>query len=182
MITLYGFLRKIEAGIHALSRWSSWISVGVLIILVITVGIDVVGRKFGHPLLGSIDLGEVMLVVIVFFALAFAQLGKGHVRVSALVTRLSIRGQGILDTITLLLSSGVYALIVYAMTNRARDIIVSAGSDPVTSLLEIPMLPFIIVVTVGSLLLCLELLVDFSHALANAVGMNTTGSGQRSDK
>jgi TRAP-type C4-dicarboxylate transport system permease small subunit len=167
------FFRKLESWVHVTSLWTCRIAGLILVILVGIVTIDVLGRKMGHPLMGSIDLGEIMLIPIAFFAMAYTQSIKGHVKVKIIIEHLPRRVQALLDTITLLLSTLIYALIVYAMVNRALGVIQSTAPGPVTSLLEIPIVPFYGVIAFGCLLLCLELIVDIVHALTRLLTVQT---------
>ena len=167
-------LNRVKAGLHAASRVCCWIAGSCLVVLVLVVAIDVIGRKFGHPVEGSTDIEAMLLIPIAFLAMAFTQLEKGHVRIELLYSRVSTRLQGIFDTFTRFLSVIIYALIAYAMVDRVVGIIANPTYGPVTPGLRVPIYPLLIVVAIGRLLLSLEILIDLSHSLVQALGKKSS--------
>lgn len=170
MLKLGGIAHRTEARIHTASRALNGIAMAAVILLAIAVFVDVFARTINRPLTGNIDVAELLLILVAFCALAHTHLLRGHVRVEIVYSRLSTRIKGILDSITLFLAVGVYGFVIWAMASRVWRIITSPGQGPVTFGLEIPTFPFLIVIVVGLLVLCLELLVNFSHAVARAAG------------
>jgi TRAP-type C4-dicarboxylate transport system permease small subunit len=132
--------------------------------------VDVFARWINRPIPGNIDTAELLLIPAVFFAMAYTHKLDGHIRVEILYTRMSTRIKGIMDSITLLIATGVYGFIVWSTVNRVWDIITSPDPGPITIGLAIPIFPLLIVIVVGLIALCLELLANFTHAVARAVG------------
>jgi len=143
---------------------------GVAPVLMLSVTVDVVARYIRHPVAGNIEVAELLLIPAAFFAMAATHLNRGHVRVEILHSRLPTRVQGIMDSFTLLLSTGIFGLIIWAMANRVGRIIASPGLGPVSDLLGIPKFPLLIVIIIGLILLCLVLLIDLVYAVARASG------------
>lgn len=170
MFKLNSIAHRTEERIHTISRVFNWVACVALTLLVLSVFVDVFARNINRPVPGNVDIAEMLLVLAVFFAFAHTLAIRGHVRVEIVYSRASTRVKGILDSITYFLAMGVYGFIVWAMANRAWEIIASTSPSSVTMTLEIPRVPLFIVVAVTILLLCLELLVDFSHAVARAAG------------
>jgi TRAP-type C4-dicarboxylate transport system permease small subunit len=161
---------RIEAAIHAASKAISYVSGVALVLMVIAVLVDVITREIGASVPGNIDIAELLLVLVAYLAIPYTYAIKGHIRVDLVYRRLSPRVKGILDSITHLLAIGAYGFIVWAMADRAWSIFTSAESEPLTLALEIPIVPFFIVIAFATLLLCLELLVDFTKAIVRAAG------------
>ena len=170
MLKLGGIAHRTEERIHTASRVLNWVAIVALILLALAVFVDVAARTINRPVPGNIDVAELLLILLAFCAMAHTHLLRGHVRVEIVYSRLSTRIKGILDSITLFLAAGVYGFVVWAMADRVWRIITSPGPGPVTFRLEILIFPFLIVIVVGLLVLCLELLVNFSHAVARASG------------
>jgi len=161
---------KIEGKIHTTSKALNWVACFAVILLVMGVFVDVFARWINRPVRGNIDTAELLLIPAVFFAMAYTHKLDGHIRVEILYTRMSTRVKGIVDSITLFIATGVYGVMIWSMANRVWRIVTSPDPGPITIGLAIPIYPLLIVVVVGFILLCLELLVNFSHAVARAAG------------
>jgi TRAP-type C4-dicarboxylate transport system permease small subunit len=104
------------------------------------------------PLTGAIEVSELLMVVLVFPALGWIAIERGHIKVDLLVSRWPKRVQMIVEIITLILSLGTYAYITWQSLLESRNV------DMTTSLLSIPEAPFHWVMTAGFLMLCLAIL------------------------
>lgn len=166
----------VSNGIDNTSRAMSWVSTVTIFLLFLLVFVDVVGRYFfDRPISGSNDIGELLLVPIAFFAVGFTQLMKEHVRVTLIYTKLSPRGQAIVDAVMFLVGAAIWGLIAWNMGERAWEMTAPGSTISSTSpVLRIPNAPFIYIVAVGSLLFCLQLLVDSGRAM---VAIKQRGSG-----
>ena len=135
--------------------------------MVLLVVADVVLRRaFNSPLPFSYELVEVMLVVAVFFAVAYTGTQRSHVGVDVLVSRFPPKAQAIINAVIWLISAGLFGFVgwwsvVYGM--RIWDI----GQE--TALLRIPYYPFVFVVALGSILLALVLLAQLLSFIIDVV-------------
>ena len=69
--------------------------------MVLTTVVDVFLRYlFNSPILGSYELTEFMMAILVFGSVAYTMVVKGHVTVDLVITRLPARAQAILECIT----------------------------------------------------------------------------------
>jgi TRAP-type C4-dicarboxylate transport system permease small subunit len=84
--------------------------------------IDVVGRFFRHPVLGSVELTGFMATLSVAMALPYTHQVKGHIGVEILVRLFSERTQIIIDLCAGILSLLLFAIITWRMTIYARTI------------------------------------------------------------
>ena len=82
--------------------------------------VDVVGRFFGHPVFGSVELVGFMATLSVALALPYTHQVKGHIGVEILVRLFSDRTQTIIELCTSILSLGLFALITWRMAVYAR--------------------------------------------------------------
>jgi len=137
----------------------------------LTVG-DVVGRylvgrlPFFQPIPGAFELTEFMLVIIVFTALGYAQVRRDHITIDVLVSRFSPWAQSIIGSITYLFSLALFCIVTWQSAVFAYRLFLDRD---VSGILLIPSYPFVIIVAVGSLFLCLVLLANFLSSLAKAV-------------
>lgn len=150
----------VARGIHFISRSITWISVISIAAIMVLIGVHVVGRYFFKtPVKGMIEIAAIFMVFIVFFALAEVTREKSHVNVDILLVRLSRRTQNILLLITSFLSIIISVIIAWKMWSRAINLWTNPG-ETAGATLAIPLMPFIVVASIGFTLLSLELLVD----------------------
>ena len=125
--------------------------------------LDVILRYlFNSPLLGAFEITEFMMVVIVFFSLAYTQSQKGHVTVDFFVTRLSEQKRRVIN----LISHSIYFLLLLMITWKsvARAIEILETKE-VSGTLSIPVFPFYLIVALGCAAMCIELLRDISKIM-----------------
>jgi TRAP-type C4-dicarboxylate transport system permease small subunit len=108
---------------------------------------------FSAPITGTTELSEFMMVIVVFPALAWAALGRKHVRVDLLVSHFPRRTQLIIDSVTLILALSTYSVMVW------QTFLESMGVGTETSLLRLPHAPFYWILTVSVALFCLSIIV-----------------------
>ncbi len=157
----------VEKPIFAVSRILHATGQGVTIIMVLLTVTDVFLRYvFNKPIVGSYELTEFMMVILVFASLGYTLTMKGHVNVDLVISRLPERVQAIIESITSLLALGLFSLATWrnvlhtATTWRRHD---------VSHELFIPISPFVLFVAFGVAILSLVLFVNFLHALARAL-------------
>jgi TRAP-type transport system small permease protein len=125
--------------------------------------IDVVLRYvFNKPILGSFDLTEYMMVILVAFGFAYCETQKGHVIVEVILYRLPKRAQRTMGSISLLVSLAFFSVITWRTFLYFLEML---NSKLMSSVLPIPIYPFAAVVVVGSAAFSLVLLLEFVDSL-----------------
>jgi len=97
--------------------------------------VDVIGRKFGHPVFGSVELVGFMATLAVAFALPYTHQVRAHIGVEVFVQVLSARTQTIIELCTHIVSLVLFAIVTWQMflyANTIRD------SGTVSMSLELP--------------------------------------------
>ena len=123
---------------------------------------DVVGRLFGHPVFGSVELVSFMATLSVAMALPYTHKVGGHVGVEIIVRLLSERKQAAIAICTGILSLGLFSIVTWRMMTYARTMQLSGE---VSMNLELPQ-HYIIYVTgfcffIFALIILQELIHDF---------------------
>lgn len=158
-----------EKWIHKISSMFSWLSVFILILMMLFISVDIIGRYlFMRPITGSIDFIVVMMVFIVFPAFAHVTALKRHVRTDIIFDALSKRAKGAIDIINSACSIFIIGLITWQLGARAVDMILNPPGIR-TDYFQWPQVPFISLAAVGCGLMTLELLIWFVHSIGQAL-------------
>ena len=139
----------------------------VLMAMVLLVVVDVILRRFfNSPLPWSMEVVEMMLVCVAFFAVAYTGARRRHVSISALTARFPPKAQAIINTVMCFFGVVIFSLMGWGTVVSARR---AWDVNEVTGLLPLPIYPFVFVVAFGSFLLALVLLAELLNSIINAV-------------
>ncbi len=128
---------------------------GVLTVLTV---VDVLGRTlFRKPILGTFELTEYMLVVIVFSTVAWCAVQKGHIKVDIVVSRLKPRAQIILSFLTHLISLGLLIIITWQCYLES---VIMTNLGKTSAILNVPAYPFYWIMTAGFFILCIQISIE----------------------
>lgn len=136
-----------------------------LLLIMFGVSADALLRyALNRPITGTLEGVELLLVFAVFLGLARTQAERGHIAVGILTERLSGRPRAALEALTALLGLLLFGAVTWATGAMAlrswRMGEYSAG------LIAFPIYPSRALVTLGSLLLSVQLLLELLGALA----------------
>ena len=156
------------------SRLGSWLnpicrglgyiaSVTVFALMCLTVT-DILMRKFlNQSILGTVELTELMMVVIVFFTLGFSEMKDAHIKVDIFTSKLKRPTQTLLDVITQFLA---FLLFAFMTVSVLRHALVMQRVGEVTQDLWIPKYPFLYLTALGCAVLSIALFFRFLEFLS----------------
>jgi len=143
------------------------VGMGVLLAMIaLTVAEVVLRRLFNSPLAFSYELTGAMLVLVVFFTVAYCGVEKSHIGIDILVSRFPPKARTIIEAVMWFLSFGFFSVVAWRSIDYAIRFL---HQGHVTAILEIPYYPFVFAVAFGSILLALVLLVQFLNLVISAV-------------
>jgi len=122
---------------------------------------DVIGRYFRMPLPGAMEMSELALGAMVFLGWAYTQAEKGHIAIDIIFKRLPRRVKNILDIIIPLCGLTLIGLIGWQAIRFGMD---SRSSFEHTVDLGIPVWPLKLMIFIGAVTLCLQLIFDLVEA------------------
>jgi TRAP-type C4-dicarboxylate transport system permease small subunit len=109
--------------------------------------IDVILRKVStFSILGSYEITEMSMVVLVFLGIAALQVKKGHVRVEMLINRIPSRGAHFITFVFFIAEALLYGDMIYAVILKLQELSVT---PLLTSTLFIPYAPFYVIMAIG---------------------------------
>jgi TRAP-type C4-dicarboxylate transport system permease small subunit len=152
--------------IRLVSKFSDQIAqIGVFAMFLLVAG-NIVIRMVWKPFFGTYDYVCFIAAIVVSFALANCAVQKGHTQVELLVARFSQRAQGIIGSITGILSLGIFSLVTWqciVLANEMRRV----GAVTMTGLFIF--YPYIYAVAFGVALLCVVIIIDIINSIGKAV-------------
>ncbi|HUL23659.1 MAG TPA: TRAP transporter small permease [Thermodesulfobacteriota bacterium] len=154
-----GVLWVIRKVLHALIKVVLWVAELALGLAAFAVIVNVFGRYvFKRPLNGSVEIVQLLLVVIVYFSLAYTEVRQGHVTMEEVVDRFPRRMKRVLMSIM------YFAAAVFILILGWRSWILAVQyTKPVfrvTDVLHLPIAPVVFVMAIGMVLFGLELLLN----------------------
>jgi len=154
---------SVENALEKLTRHVSVVGQVVLMTMVAITVVDVVLRRiFNRPLSVGLEISQIMLVVVVFTSMAYCGMKKCHISIDAIASRLPAKVQKMIHCIMDFLGVVLFVTMGWSSIVLALD---KLETHSITGILPIPIYPFVFVVSFGSLLLGVVLLVQFFNSL-----------------
>ena len=167
-----GFADRLTRLISPPAVFLNGVGAAMSLLMVLLVAANVLSRAFlGVTLAAVVELEEIMLVVLVFWAMAQAQLGQKHIGVDFFTARLSEQAQVRLAGLTQAMSGFFFLLFFWQSLVISRTYWVT---NDTTLLLQISKTPLTLVIAIGFFFLALALIKD---ALASTADLLRRGSG-----
>jgi TRAP-type C4-dicarboxylate transport system permease small subunit len=165
------WLRK---GLHVLdsvavqtSRVAAGFAAAVLTAMMALTGLDVIMRYiFDRPVSGTLEITEFMMAIVIAFGLAYCAVQKRHVRIDIVISRFPKRAQALMDAIANLAFLGLFVMIAWRSALRMQSMF---KGQLTSAVLFIPKWPFLLLVIIGSAILCIVVLRDSIDCLTRAI-------------
>ena len=120
---------------------------------------DVVGTQFlGAPVPGALEITESTMVLIVFGALAYAQMQRAHIRVEVLYGFVGPRAKAFFDAVTHMVALVFFALLAWQGYGEA--LYSWEIREATMGTIRFPLYPARFLLVLGTVLLVLQLALD----------------------
>ncbi len=157
-------IEAINRGVDPIIKYFAWVASVVLGMMVLLLTTHILGRfLFAKPLLGTAEIAELMLCTVVWLVVVYAEIARGHIRVTLVVERFPRRMQSIVGRTVYFLSGAFFIAMGWQSALMAQTYLFPEVRA--SYLLSIPTFPFIIIIVIGSLLLGVKLLMKCFHPL-----------------
>ncbi len=159
---------RFKKRIEGLTNFALSIGMGWVIVMMLLTTFDVAGRYFfSKPIPGAIEMSEFMLAIFGILGMAYTHQSGSNVKVTMLTSALSPRLAKFTEIITILLGFQIIAMLAwYGVIAGIEEF--HAGTT--TDTLGIPIHPLYFLLSIGSGLLCLELLVNLIESVQGFFG------------
>ncbi|HSV99050.1 MAG TPA: TRAP transporter small permease [Sedimentisphaerales bacterium] len=81
--------------------------------MIVVTCVDVVGRRFGHPLKGAYDIVEILGAITIAGGLPYTTACKGHVAIEFFFQRLSRTGKIVVDTLVRIVTISMFSFLTW---------------------------------------------------------------------
>ena len=152
-----------DKGIGMMSNILMVVCAALLLVMLFLGMADVTGRYlFNRPIIGTVEVFEVLLPAMVLLSLAYTQRLKAHVTVDLFCSKLPPRPRAIVGIMTTGWAIVLFALIVWQGT---RSAISYHQMHSVITNIDVPMYLPRLLVPLGALATCLVLIGDLLHII-----------------
>jgi TRAP-type C4-dicarboxylate transport system permease small subunit len=146
-------MKQFEGLVTGLSRVLDKIAGFCMVAVMLLVVSNVILRAvFSRPILGTYEYVVFLTAVMIALALAYCAVQNGHIAVGFVVDRLSCRIQAAVDIFVNITALFFWGLCAWQVANYAKTMQISGVVSPTT---QTPFYPFIYLVALGLLSLCL---------------------------
>lgn len=155
---------------------ASTIAMVVIFFVMFMLVADIIIRFFSEnkSILGTYELTELGMVVIIFLSMAITEIEKGHVHVTLFTDRLPYRARNFLAGIITAITTIVCFMVAY--TGLLQGFYNAAGKVT-TAVLFVPISPFYFVIAFGMFLYTIVLAINTVDYFANAFMQKKEGAG-----
>ena len=122
MDTMFGILQKTSKLLAVVA------GTALTLMMLLTVS-DVVGRAFGHPIMGTYEVFGFMLALVIGFAMPKVSLGRQHIYMD-FIDRLSKRNRAFMNIFTRVLCIILFVLIGYSLFGIGNEYRISGETSP----------------------------------------------------
>lgn len=144
--------------------WAAGVFLVASMLLVVT---SVACRAFFNiGVVGTYELLQLMMGVVIAFALVYTALRKGHVVVNIVISRFSLKTGAIIGIAMAFLSLAIWGITSGAVAEYIYEVRLTELSET----LEVPYLPFRAVFVLGLLLLALSYISDIYDGIRKVRG------------
>jgi TRAP-type C4-dicarboxylate transport system permease small subunit len=141
----------------------------VILFLLMALGASqVIARYvFNRPIAAVLELSQIMQAMMVFLAWAYTTAERSHVRVELFTRRFSPRLQAILELVIAIVGVVLFSLIAWQAAEKAAFY---WETNMEVDVLFIPLAPFQLFLSIGAVLLCLELIAQMIELIPRMKG------------
>jgi TRAP-type C4-dicarboxylate transport system permease small subunit len=136
-------MKLFKTSVYSVSKVLNAVGAGAMIFVMFFIVCDVIMRKFlNSPILGSYEIVEYAMVVMVFLALAYTQVEKGHISIELIFDIMPQKVKALLDVITNLIAFFFWGTISFTGFLQAAA---QFHKKIVSATLLIPVWPFAVI-------------------------------------
>ncbi len=156
---------RIDALVRRASDWLVGAGAVVLAGLMLMTFFDVVGRELlNAPIVGTVDLTELYMGLIVYLGIGATTHGGGHISVDIVIQRLPARRRRVLGLFSRFVCAVLAGLICWQLWIIAGE---TVDNNDVTRVWEMPIYPFVYGMAAASVLMVVAFVLQVAQSLGS---------------
>ena len=160
-------INRVAKVVNPIAFWIGSLGAGVLALMMFLTTADVLLRLFNRPIIGTFELTEYMMAMLVAFTVGYCAVNRGHVSVDLVVARIPERPRAVVSIFTEIICIIFFSLITW---KSFRQAVILQGSGSVSPALLIPVFPFVYIISIGFGLLALVFALQLLESISKALG------------
>lgn len=153
------YLAAVDRGLSRIEDALNWVTFPLIMLMVFGTTLDVFLRYvFRSPIQGTVEVEELMMAPVVFFAIAFTEREHGQIGVDIVLRKLKGRSHHAVLLFDHLF--GLFVFVLIAIATLQGGIALFEIGDISEGPLYIPTAPFQMCVFIGSVFLCIRFVVN----------------------
>ncbi|HOD16851.1 MAG TPA: TRAP transporter small permease [Spirochaetota bacterium] len=148
---------RLEKILTAISDKFNWVAAAAVAVMMLLTVVDVVMRLFKMPIPGTFEIVGMLGAVAISFSLAYTSIEKGHITVEVLMQKMPVRVQAFFTALYSLASAVFFLFAAWVCIDYSIDLI---KSGEVSSTIKMPTYPFVLGISISSVLLALVLFLE----------------------
>ena len=168
-ISLMKVPEKTSAGLSWISKAMGVIAAFVLAFMMLLTVADVIGRYFfNRPIKGTWELVGLLLVCAGTWGLAYCQMEKAHISITIMEGFFSKRMRAAMSALACLIGLGGFSFLSWQTFLLAKKYFLLPRGDE-TDTLGLPFSPFILLLSIGTGMMALMLVVDVVRSIGEVL-------------
>ena len=107
--------------IDMISRFLSWISGAAIVIMMVLMVADAIGRKIVGSVPGGYYTTLAILIMVLFFPQGYAQMRKAHITIDLVTSKLNKKTQKVFSIVTTFMAVFFYGVVTWAGLLKAIE-------------------------------------------------------------
>lgn len=154
---------RLEGVIRPVTRVINGVGSAALGVMMFLNVVNIVLRYFFNlPIKDTLEFTEFLMVIVVFFAMGYTAILRGHIVIHILTSRLSERPRAIGDSIAYFICIVFCCLIIWQGIAQAE---ISRLHQDIIGTMSIPVFPFYYVLVLGCALMCLVFFAELLESM-----------------
>ncbi len=163
--------RSLDALTERAGLWLVRAGALVLAVMMLMTFADVIGRyAFNRPIVGTVDMTELYMGLIVYLGIGYVTYRRGHISVDIAISRLAPRARRFFDLFAQLVCTTLAALISWQLWVIAAE---TVANNDLTRVWELPIYPVVYAMAAASVLMVVAFLLQVLGTLASLLGRGT---------
>jgi tripartite ATP-independent transporter DctM subunit len=160
-------LDRLEQFSLDLTKYINSVGVCFLALMMLVTNVDVFGRfLFNLPVTGSLEITGFLLLITIMLGIPYAAARDQHIKIDLLTSKMGDSAKLKVESLALLTGLSLFVILSWCSVDHA---LLMGKLNRVTAVLEMPLSPFIYIVTFSFFMTCFVLVIKLARKAAQGI-------------